>query len=179
MPQSGSLWTDGGPGAALVRDTRAFRVNDLVTVVLRESSSGSNEASTELARESENLYTAALAFGLDFDDALLDTALESEFSGDGKTSRSNRLSATITARVMRVLPNGDLVIAGQKTLVVNRERQVLTLVGSVRPVDVDRRNRVSSSDVGDFTVRLWGRGEIDDTVRQGWFMRIMNMLWPF
>ena len=55
---------------------------------------------------------------------------------------------------------------------------MLTLVGSVRPVDVRSSNRVSSSYVGELTVRMWGRGEIDNTIRQGWFMRIMNRVWP-
>ncbi len=110
---------------------------------------------------------------------MLSTTSESSFSGDGSTSRGNTMRAFITARVMRVLPNGDLVIGGQKTVMINRERQILTLVGTVRPVDVDARNRVPSSSVGDLTVRLWGRGEVDATVRQGWFMRILNRIWPF
>jgi flagellar L-ring protein precursor FlgH len=62
---------------------------------------------------------------------------------------------------------------------INRERQILTLVGTVRPVDINASNQVLSSSVGDLTVRLWGKGEVDATVRQGWFMRIMNRIWPF
>ena len=178
MPASGSLWTDGGPGAALVRDTRAFRINDLLTIRLRESSTGTNESTTDLTRDSESNFGAPFVFGLDVTDALT-TETQSDFTGDGTTSRSSRLASTVTARVMRVLPNGDLVVAGQKTVMVNRERQVLTLVGSVRPVDIRPDNRVRSSSVGDLTVRLWGKGEVDDTIRQGWFMRIMNRIWPF
>jgi len=176
--RSGSLWSDGGPGAALVRDHRAFRVNDLVAIVVDESSSGSNASSTDLARDSESNFSAPFVFGLDVTQALT-TQMESDFAGDGTTSRSSRLASTVTARVMRVLPNGDLVIAGQKTVMVNRERQVLTLVGSVRPVDILPNNRVRSSSIGELTVRLWGKGEVDDTIRQGWFMRIMNRVWPF
>jgi flagellar L-ring protein precursor FlgH len=185
---SGSLWTDGGPGAAMARDLRAFRINDLVRIELRERSVGTNESTTELSRSSESDVGAGIAFGLE--DAnpapggfnlnnVLRTSASTEFAGDGATSRGNRLTGTITSRVMRVLPNGDLVVAGQKTVVVNRERQVLTLVGSVRAVDVDARNAVPSSSVGDLTVRLWGQGEIDGTVRQGWFMRVLNRIWPF
>jgi flagellar L-ring protein precursor FlgH len=185
---SGSLWTDGGPGAALVRDPRAFRLNDLVTIVLQEQSLGANESDTALERSSSASFGASVAFGLEdptprpgrFNLAqVLDTSSESTFSGEGATTRSSRLLATITGRVMLVLPNGDLVIAAQKSVMVNRERQILTLVGSVRPVDVGPDNRVPSTAVGDLTVRLWGEGEIDDTIRQGWFMRVMNVLWPF
>lgn len=178
-PQSGSLWSSGGPGAAMVRDTRAFRVNDLVIIELVESSSGSNQSTTELSRASDSDFTAPFVFGLDNLDEVLTTESDSNFSGDGSTARSSQLSASLTTRVLRVLPNGDLVVAGQKTVMVNREKQILTLVGSVRPVDIRATNRVRSSAVGDLTVRLWGNGEVDDTVRQGWFMRIMNRIWPF
>jgi flagellar L-ring protein FlgH len=185
---SGSLWTDGGPGATLFRDTRAFRSNDLVTIAVKESSLGTNQSTTDLNRKAQADIGAPVAFGIEKPSAatghfnlakVLSTTTDSQFSGDGKTSRSSELDAYITARVVRVLPNGDLVVAGQKTVMVNRDRQILTLVGSVRPVDVQANNRVDSSAVGDLTVRLWGRGEVDDTVRQGWFMRIMNKLWPF
>jgi flagellar L-ring protein precursor FlgH len=185
---SGSIWTDGGPGAAMARDTRAFRVNDLVTIKLNERSSGSNQSDTNLERSSENDFGASVFLGLEDPNPtigqrnlnqVLKSSSSSKFEGDGKTSRSNLLTGNVTTRVMRVLPNGDLMIAGQKTVMVNRERQVLTLVGTVRPVDIDADNRVASSTVGDLTVRLWGRGEIDATVKQGWFQRVMNLIWPF
>jgi len=187
-PASGSLWTDAGPGAALMRDTRAFRLNDLVRIRVDESATGANSSNTDLTRTSSAAVGAPIAFGLEDPTAgtgqfnlanVLSTNFDSKFSGDGTTTRSSKLEGFITARVMHVLPNGDLVIAGQKTVMVNRDRQILTLVGSVRPVDVGPTNQVSSASVGDLTVRLWGRGEVDDTVRQGWFMRIMNRIWPF
>jgi flagellar L-ring protein precursor FlgH len=187
-PSTGSLWTDSGPGAALVRDTRAFRANDLLTISVKESSLGSNQSATDLNRKAQADFGAPVAFGLENPSAaagkfnlasVLSTNTDSKFAGDGKTSRSSQLEGYITTRVMRVLPNGDLVVAGQKNVMVNRDRQILTLVGSVRPVDVQANNQVDSSAVGELTVRLWGRGEVDDTVRQGWFMRIMNKLWPF
>lgn len=184
----GSLWTDAGPGAALVRDTRAYRINDLLRIRVQESSLGSNESSTALDRSSQADFGAPVVFGLEdatpqageFNLAhVLSVDSSSKFAGDGKTSRSSQVLGYITARVMRVLPNGDLIIGGQKNVTVNRDRQVLTLVGSVRPVDVSAANEISSAGVGDLTVRLWGQGEVDDTVRQGWFMRIMNRIWPF
>jgi flagellar L-ring protein FlgH len=184
----GSLWTDAGPGAALVRDTRAYRINDLLRIRVQESSLGSNTSSTALDRSSKADFGAPTVFGLEKPTAaagefhlanVLSVDSTSKFAGDGKTSRSSQVSGFITARVLRVLPNGDLILGGQKNVTVNRDRQVLTLVGSVRPVDVSAANEVSSAAVGDLTVRLWGQGEVDDTVRQGWFMRIMNRLWPF
>jgi len=177
--ESGSLWTDAGPGAALVRDTRAFRVNDQVTIVISESTSGSNQSTTDLARSSETELGAPTVFGLDTLNWDMGTETSSNFSGDGRTARQGQLLGNVTARVMRVLSNGDLVVAGQKTVVVNRERQILTLVGSIRPADISPGNRVASSTVGNLTVRLWGSGEVNEAVRQGWFQRMLSLLWPF
>ncbi len=187
-PSSGSLWTDSGANAALVRDTRAYRINDMVTVRLAESSTGSNNSATDLSKSSSNSFGASVAFGLEDPTAgagdfnlgnVLSSDSSSDFSGDGTTSRTNSLSGLITCRVSRVLPNGDLMVTGQKTVMVNREKHIITLVGTVRPVDIDATNQVTSSSVGDLTVRLWGQGEVDSTVRQGWFMRVMNRIWPF
>ncbi len=185
---TGSLWTDGGSGAALIRDTRAFRVNDLVTIQISEASTGTNSSKTDLNRTSENKYGASVAFGLENPNAglgsfnlanVLESSTSSKFAGDGSTDRSSELNAFVTARVMRVLPNGDLVIGGQKTVMINRDRQILTLVGTVRPTDLNSSNQVTSASVGDLTIRLWGQGEMDATVKQGWFMKTMNRIWPF
>ncbi|MCP3979346.1 MAG: flagellar basal body L-ring protein FlgH [bacterium] len=177
--ETGSLWTSAGIGRALFRDARAFRVNDLLTIVVQESAAGTNESATDLRRSSSSNFAAPYTFGSEALERVLETNSDSEFSGDGRTSRSTSLAGTITARVIRVMPNEDLVIAGQKTIMVNRERQQLTLIGSVRPVDINSGNRVSSAAIGDLTVRMWGTGEVDDTIRQGWFMRVMHRIWPF
>ena len=188
MPSSGSLWSDAGPGAALVRDTRAFRVNDLVTIRVDESSTGANEANTNLSRKSNVAFGAKSAFGLEsaavqpgkFDlNNVLGATTDTKHDGQGKTTRTSTLTAALTTRVLRVLPNGDLVIAGQKVVMVNRDRELLTLVGSVRPVDVAADNTVPSSSVGELTVRLWGKGEVDDNAREGWFTHLMHKIWPF
>lgn len=185
---NGVMWSDSGPLHTLMRDKRAFRVNDLLTIRIAESTSATQAAGTELDKSSSASGGASTLFGLEDPNAgsgsfnlgsLLSTEFSSAFSGDGSTSRNNSMSARLTARVARVLPNGDLVVAGQKTVMINRERQVLTLVGSVRYLDVDAANQVPSDQVGELTVRLWGQGEIDDTVRQGWFMRTVNRFWPF
>ena len=185
---TGSLWSDSGPGAALLRDARAYRLNDLVRIRLAEASLGSNGSSTSLNRTSSAAFGAPVVGGLENPDAqpgsfnlanVLTTSTDSKHSGDGTTSRSTKLVGYVTARVVRVLPNGDLVVAGQKSVGINREKQVLTLVGSVRPVDISSSNEVVSSAVGDLTVRLWGRGEVDGTIREGWFMKIMKRIWPF
>ena len=185
---SGSLWSDAGANADIVRDTRAYRINDLLTIQLAESSTGTNNSNTDLSRSSSSNFGASTAFGLEKASVpagefnlgnVLSTDSSSDFQGDGSTSRTNSLTGSITCRVSRVLPNGDLMMTGQKTVMINREKHIITLVGTVRPVDISAANTVTSAVVGDLTVRLWGQGEVDATIRQGWFMRVMNRIWPF
>lgn len=184
---SGSLWVAGGHGDRMFRDSRAMTVNDLLTVQIDEQSLGTNESTTDLSRSSQADVGASTAFGLESANpqagkfnlnSVLQSDFSSSFTGDGATSRANRLSGTLTVRVLRVLPNGNLVIGGQKSVTVNRERHVITLVGSVRRDDITASNVVGSSRVGDLTMRMWGQGEIDATIRQGWFMRMLNTIWP-
>lgn len=184
----GSLWRDAGLGPALVRDTRAFRAGDLMTVRLAESDAGANSSTTDLTRSSSQEFGLSTALG--FEQAnpqvgrfslnnLLSSSVNSNFAGDGQTARSNSLTATLSVRVMKVLANGDLVVAGEKEIMINRERQVLSIVGSVRAIDVDTNNQVPSTKIANLVVRMWGRGEVDSVIRQGWFTRVIQRLWPF
>lgn len=184
----GSLWRDAGIGPALVRDTRAFRTGDLMTVRLVESDTGSNSSTTDLERSSSQQFGLSAALGLEQANPqtgrfslnnLLSSSVASSFAGDGQTARSNSLTATLSVRVMRVLNNGDLVVAGEKEIMINRERQVLSIVGSVRAIDVDTNNQVPSSKIANLVVRMWGRGEVNDVIRQGWFTRVIQRIWPF
>ena len=184
----GSLWRDAGLGPALGRDTRAFRTGDLMTVQLVESDAGTNSSTTDLNRTSTQQFGLSAGLGLEQANPrtgrfslnqLLDATTNSSFAGDGQTQRSNTLSATLSVRVMRVLTNGDLVIAGEKEIMINRERQVLSIVGSVRAIDVDTNNQVASTKIANLVVRMWGRGEVDAVIRQGWFTRVIQRIWPF
>ncbi len=178
----GSLWREDGQMVSLITTPRAGRVGDIVTVQIVESSSASNSATTTTGRSSSIAGGIEKFFDLeDYVTPYTQVAggLESDFEGDGSTDRSGKLKATISARVVEELPNGDLRIAGSREMAVNNERQFITLTGFVRPRDIDHTNTVLSTYISDARITYSGSGVINDRQRPGWMMRTLDVIWPF
>jgi flagellar L-ring protein precursor FlgH len=89
------------------------------------------------------------------------------------------LNATITARIINVLPNGNLMIEGRRNIKVNNEDQEIMLEGTIRPRDISPNNTVNSIYVADARISYSGRGIISDRQSPGWLMNIVDKLWPF
>jgi flagellar L-ring protein precursor FlgH len=184
---AGSLWSGATP--SLFEDSRARRVGDTVVIELDEQTSARGDASTSLTKEGETTMGLSALFGLlgaleravpSLDtENLLGMESESEFEGDGRTVRSNKLTGRIAVHVRRVLPNGDMYIEGHKVILVNNEELHIYVSGVVRPVDVAGDNTVPSSRIADAQVELTGRGDLTDHQRPGWLRRIINRYGPF
>jgi len=184
-----SLWRDGG---GLLEDFRARRVNDLLTINVLESISGSGAADTAAGKSStldaavtdffgaplnlnrENLYGKGHTFS-----PTVSGSISNDFKGTGTTNRTGTIVGTITARVVEVKPNGTLSVESRKDITINNEKQTLILRGSVRPEDVSEANTVSSTKVADAEIFLVGDGVLQDKQRQGWLVRILDGIWPF
>lgn len=184
---TGSLWQDSSRG--LFADFRAASVGDLVTVEIDENPQAIGDARTQTSRDSSyqlgvnGLFglTQALSAaypGLD-PSRLLGLVGSSSFDGNGSTTRSSRLQASVAVRVRRVLPNGDLFVEGTKVLLVNDEELHIYLSGVVRPQDIGQDNTVSSGRIADAEVEFTGRGDLTQTQRQGWLARILTEVMPF
>lgn len=199
--QEGSLWTDQGELADLFMDRKARRVGDIVTIEIVESSSASNKATTETDRESSLSAGVEKFFGIedryldsnhpdfkqfrDFNpfaaagEASVKGSMSSDFEGNGITSRSGDVKATLTARVVEVLPSGNLRIIGSREVTVNHEQQIITLYGMIRPRDISADNVILSSSIADARIAYSGSGIINDRQRPGWISNILNNVWPF
>jgi flagellar L-ring protein precursor FlgH len=113
--------------------------------------------------------------------AEFDFSSESERAFDGAASfRSQRdFTTRMTASVVDVLPNGNLVISGRKNVVVAGDERILIVSGIVRPYDVSPDNTVQSRYIADFRIDYEGIGQEQAFTRQGFFGRFMNKVWPF
>ena len=111
--------------------------------------------------------------------SLVSGKADSSYEGKGSTSRTTTLQTNMTARVIDVLPNGNLVVEGMREVRVNNENQVLYITGVVRPVDISRNNVVLSSSVAQMAVRVQGRGVVSQPLRPGWLYRILMGVMPF
>jgi flagellar L-ring protein FlgH len=167
----------------LTGDLRAQRVNDLVTVRVEEVISGKGAADSNLTKESSAAAGVGQFFGVEtlvpgsVDVANLVTlGTGSDFKGTGATARAGTLSATLTARVAEVLPNGDLVIEGVREIEINGDRQIVVLTGVARVVDIRPGNVLPSSAIGQLRIRYFGKGLIKDSLTPGWLIRILNKI---
>ena len=183
----GSLWQDGRPASMLFTDARALHANDLVVIKVEEIASANRSANTNLARESSSAAKVDAFLGLlgKLQKAGLDPNLSmggsstSAFKGEGKSDRSEYLTATVPALVRKVLPNGNLFVEGHRVVLVNSEEQHFYISGVVRPIDIDQENSVKSSMVADAEIEFVGTGDLTDNQKQSFLSRYFGWLWPF
>ncbi|MBI5057029.1 MAG: flagellar basal body L-ring protein FlgH [Nitrospirae bacterium] len=190
-----SLWSDS---KNIFEDTKARRLNDLVTINIVETLTGSGTADTQTSRDSTLDFKLENLFGMNNDFNLQNAFLlknlfkdgnvfqpevkstsKSDFKGKGDTNREGKLVATITAKVVEVMPNGNLMLEARKELTINNEKQILVLTGTVRTDDIDSANTVSSTKVADAQIYYVGDGVLQEKQSPGWFVRILDGIWPF
>lgn len=176
---SGAIWQGSGR-LLLAEDRRAHNVGDLLTIALVEQVNAEKSNSQKASRASSNsIGTGDNALLSWMPDKLFSGSSSSSFDGAGSTQQTNRLSGEMTVTVQRVLPNGALIVAGDRRLTLTRGEEQLQFTGIVRPEDIDANNRVLSTRVADARVRYSGTGEVAAQVRQGWLSRFFSAINPF
>jgi flagellar L-ring protein precursor FlgH len=181
-----SLWRDT---ASLYEDVKARRLNDLVTINVLENMTGSGAADTNTGKTSSINGGITDLFGLPLSASVnggrynltpsVAAAYADSFKGTGATNRSGNLVGTITAKVVEVMPNGNLALESRKEITINNEKQILILKGMVRPEDISIDNTIVSSKVADSEVFFVGDGVLQEKQRPGWLSRIVGAIWPF
>jgi flagellar L-ring protein precursor FlgH len=180
----GSLYTSSGRLADGFRDVRASQVFDLVTILVSDKASAVSTGATNTTRKSSAKASVASALlpkvAAPALANLANTSNNQQLQGQGTTSRESTLTTTVTAEVTDVLPNGNLVIQGQKEIWVNAEKQIITVRGIVRPDDLSPANSVVSDRVARMEVHVNGRGVVNDAVKRPFFLyRLLLGLLPF
>ena len=184
-----SLFTDQ---ASLFEDLRARRLNDLVTINVLENITGSGQADTNTSRNSTldanvtGFFGAPLNLGMTnlygngntFSPSVSGNMSDS-FKGSGATTRAGTLVGTITAKVVQVLPNGNLVLQSRKEITINNEKQILIFEGICRPYDIASDNTIASSRITDAKVYFVGDGVVQEKQGPGWLVSFLDKVWPF
>ena len=169
----------------LFEDLRARRVGDVLTILLEEKTDAAKKASTATKKSAKVDVNAPTLFGRDIKlggRPVLNNSLSSsaDFSGDGSSSQSNSLKGSITVSVARVLPNGYLLVRGEKLLSLNQGSEVVRFSGIVRPYDIAPDNTVPSTKVANARITYRGRGIVADSNAAGWLTRFFHHpIWPF
>jgi flagellar L-ring protein FlgH len=186
---------DTGTNISLFEDYRARRVGDILTVRLEEQTDAEKETETIIKKNNSNGITNPTVFGTtpEFDlpsqlplastkDNNLAFSLESthNFKGQGDSDQSNKLSGDISVSVVEILPNGNLVIRGEKVISINQGNEYLRISGMISPRDLDANNTISSKRVADAQIAYVGDGPTNDANVVGWLSRFfVSALMPF
>lgn len=163
---------------SLFTDKKGHKPGDIITVLISEDAKASND--TKTATESSN----QLGMGVEKGSGLLkwvpgfglDGGTNVEYDGSGATQRNGELKATVTARIIEVLTNGNLVIEGSKQVTINNEEEILEVSGMVRSDDINADNTVYSYKLADAVIRYTGQGVTSSAQEPGLITRFFNWL---
>jgi flagellar L-ring protein precursor FlgH len=189
---SPSLWTDMGNSGTLFLDYKGRTLGDIVIVRIVESSSASNSNTTKTSKSSQ--YNAGInsLLGLPLDlgmtnflnsgkpfDPTIGANTANSFNGQGSKKKSDTVQATIAARIIDILPSGNLVIEGNREIIVDQEKQLISVKGIVRQKDIDADNTVLSTAIADAQISYSGKGVLSDANKKGWLANVIDWVWPF
>ena len=164
----------------LFEDHRARLVRDTLTVQIVEKVSATQKSTSSIDKSGElsaGITALPLFKSNSFARANAAGSSSNTFSGKGSTENSNDFSGTITATVTGVLPNGHLLIAGEKQIGVNHNVDVLRFSGQVDPRAIQPGNSVASAQIANVRIEHRGRGAQAEANGIGWLSRFfLNVL---
>ena len=163
-------------------DSRARLLGDIVTIQIVESLTASQVSKSTVNRTtaSGNTFTPPLPGILtDLTNLNMATKSNNDFEGKGDTAAANTFTGSITATVIEVLPNGHLIVSGEKQIGVNQNVDVMRFTGTVDPRLLQPNNIISSIQVADVRVESRGRGAQGEAQTVGWLSRFFLSFNPF
>lgn len=182
---NGSIFQQGR-AVRLFEDTRAYRIGDVLSVTLSESTNASKSAATATSKEDEIDLSALAIFGstgptINGNNVFTNNlGGERDFSGSGDSAQSNSLSGEIAVTVIDILPSGNLVVRGEKIIGLNQGSEFLRLSGLVRPQDISSANTVMSHKIANARIYYGGGGVVAESNTRGWLARFFDSpIFPF
>lgn len=157
---------------ALASDRRAYRIGDVLTVLILETSSASASAGTNTDKAND----VGINFSSPNSNKSYAFDIGENFDGGGKIARTGKLLAQISVTVSSIYQNGDFEVTGDQDIEINGEKQTINIKGRVRPVDIDEKNTVLSNKIANAAITYVGNGVLADSQHKGWLSRIITLL---
>lgn len=185
----GSLFGQGDN--PLFADLKAMHPNDVVTVTITEKTAQSSSGKKSLQKENSSELGAGITTVAGGPLGSVSNQLNkvgnigfnagsnSAFAGGGTNTRNESFTTTISARIIKILKNGNYFIEGSRELLINGEKQIVQISGVIRPYDIDQRNNIDSKFIADAKILYKTEGEIDQTTTKPWGSKFMETIWPF
>ena len=167
----------------LYSDMKARQVGDIIIVTLQEATQAKKSAKSELSKD--NAFTMGAITGPTGPITIKGQSVElgfnqnGAFTGEADADQSNSLNGSISVSVVKVLPNGNLMIRGEKWLMLNNGNEYIRLTGIIRPDDIGRENEINSQRIANARIQYGGTGDFANTQEQGWLSSFFSgPLWP-
>jgi flagellar L-ring protein precursor FlgH len=167
-PATGSLWVSGGALTNLTSDYKASQLNDLITILVVQSTTAQASGNVNGERDfstasgitglAGQLKTAGVS-------NLLTAQSSTKLKGTGSTDASSTVQTSLTGRVIAVLNNGNMVVEAERQVTINNQKETLVVRGVLRSADVSGSNTASSTALSNLELELKGKGVISDFTR--------------
>jgi flagellar L-ring protein precursor FlgH len=181
MQPTGGIYNPGYAGHPLFEDQRPRNVGDILTIVIQENINATKSSAANASRGGSMaaaVPTVGFLKGLlnHFD---LNASSANGFNGSGGANASNTFNGTITVTVTNVLPNGNLVVSGEKQMLINQGNEFVRFSGVVNPNTVSGQNTVLSTQVADARIEYSAKGYINEAETMGWLQRFFLNIAPW
>jgi flagellar L-ring protein precursor FlgH len=166
----------------LFEDRRPRNVGDILVIQINEKTAASKKSDSSAERNQTSSFGVTNLFGLpgkSFQGATLDASSANKFDGKGGATNNNDFTGTITVTVIEVLPNGNLMVSGEKQIGINQGSEFIRFSGVVNPSTITNGNSVSSTQVADARIEYRASGYIDEAQAMGWLARFFLTFLPF
>ena len=180
-PANGSIY-QAGASRTLFEDRRARYVGDTMTIVIAETTSASTKSNTNVSRAtniSASIPTVSGLPGKSLQGLTLSAESENTLAGKGDAAANNVFTGNITVTVIEVLPNGNLLVSGEKQVSIGHGTEYIRLSGVVNPYFISTANTISSANVADARIEYRATGAISEAQVMGWLARFFMSVLPF
>lgn len=182
-PVNGAIYRTGFGAQALFEDRRPRYVGDILTILVSENVNATKSSAANASRSgsasAELSLIPKLLGGLISSTQDANASGKNIMSAKGGANAANTFNGVITVTVAEVLPNGNLIISGEKQMLINQGTEFIRFSGVVNPRTVSANNTVPSTQVADARIEYSAKGYIDETQTMGWLQRIFLNVLPF
>ncbi|MFZ2393879.1 MAG: flagellar basal body L-ring protein FlgH [Rhodoferax sp.] len=182
-PVNGAIYQTGAGTLALFEDLRPRHVGDILTILVRENINASKSSAANASRNgsasTELGLIPDLFSGLISNEQNADASGKNTLSAKGGANAMNTFNGVITVTVVDLLPNGNLLVSGEKQMLINQGTEFIRFSGVVNPRLVSADNTVSSNQVADARIEYSAKGYIDEAQTMGWLQRLFLNVLPF
>jgi flagellar L-ring protein precursor FlgH len=174
LPANGAIFQAGYNHRPLFEDRRARAVGDVLTITINEVTAASKKSGSTASRTGSSEMSVGGLVGLPGKSLLgsnLSANSASSFEGRGDSASNNTFTGIITVTVTEILPNGNLLVSGEKEIGINQGSEFVRFSGVVNPATISAGNAVSSTQVADARLEYRGNGYVDEAQTMGWLAR--------